>query len=209
MKWIIFTFSAICLLSFSLFAQTEQANKIGEIEDTSDGDIKNTVHNIRDNELAKNFKSKLYIINYGTPQLVTKRMKQLNKAFDFTPVDRTRIEIAPPIPYPFLMTEFWIVPEGAENPKPTIYAEKFTSFKTANNSFVSITIQKFVKKVNETSIGYIVNFGTKNQKAARIKQLNKAFNFIGIETYRIVIVDGGSAKTVKTELWIVPPKSEK
>jgi hypothetical protein len=209
MRSIIFTVLVVCFLSFSVFGQT--ARKVYEFGEQIS--IKADIQNIRDTELEVNPTAKLYIINYGTPILVEKRLKQLNKAFDFLAVDRMRVEIAPPISNPFLMTEFWIVPEGAENPKPTNYAEKFDEARNEPFEKLLANFTKFYNQLakKENSTGYIVNFGTKKQKTTRLRQLNKAFSFmpINIDRVRIIIVDGGYSKTIKTEFWIVPPKSEK
>jgi hypothetical protein len=206
----IFTFLAICLLGFSVFGQDETAKKEAYKVDETDASpsIKHIIQNIRDGELAENPTSKLYIINHGTPMLVEMRVKSLNRAFDFMPVDKSRVEFAPPVPYPFLMTEFWIVPEGAENPKPTIYAEKFGEISVANNKTVTLTIEKFNAKLNENPslIGYFINYGTPKQKAVRVKQISDALGFLNCFGPRYVFYNGGSAKTIKTELWIVPPK---
>lgn len=212
MKLIIFTFLAVCLLSFSAFGQTEAAKKnaFKVAETDASPSIKHIIQNIRDTELAADPTSKLYIINYGTPKLVAMRVKNLNRAFDFMPVDKSRVEFAPQIPNPFLMTEFWIVPEGAENPKPTTYSKKVEEVWAATDGDVRRTLEIFAEKLSETKTsGYLVNYGTKQQKLKRIKQINKAFGYITIKELRILIVDGGYSKHLRTEFWIVPPKSEK
>jgi hypothetical protein len=211
MKFFTFTFLAICLLSFSAFGQGETARKIYEIPETTDGDIKNSIQNIRDDELAKNLKSKLYVVNHGLPLLVERRLKQLNKAFDFLGINRTRVEISQPIPNPFLMTEFWIVPEGAENPKPTIYAEKFGEFGTdlSEGKELLQNLRDSYMSANPLLNAFIVNYGTKKQQVLRMKNMKKAVKFLLLDESRIQIVDGGTSKTLKTEFWIVPPKSEK
>jgi hypothetical protein len=216
MKLIVFTFLAICLLSFSVFGQPETAKKeaylAAKVGNTYYSDINNSLQNLRDsNSNDVDFAFVIYKGIADSPNVFNRQLKNLHECFDFLAIDRKRVTIIEGGYRTSYMNEFWIVPKGAENPKPTNYAEKFTSFRVATNSFVSTTLQNFLKKLNEkeNAVGYIVNFGTKKQKVFRIKQLNKSFDFMGIDRPGIVIVDGGSGKTLKTEFWIVPPKSEK
>lgn len=58
-------------------------------------------------------------------------------------------------------------------------------------------------------MGYIVDFGTEKQNSVCVKQINKAFEFIGINIPEIVIVDGVYNETLETRLWIILPKSKK
>jgi hypothetical protein len=206
MKLIIFTFLAGCLLSFSAFGQGETARKIHEFGEQIS--IKADVQNIRDSELTENPKAKLYIINYGTPISVEKRLKQLNKAFDFvfyTDDYKSRIEVAPTILNPFLMTEFWIVPEGAENPKPTIYAEKVEEIGYITNGDLKSRFQSLTEKL-DSNVLYICNFGSKKEKLKRLKWISNLIKFLSFEKYGIQIIDGGTSKTLKTEFWLMPKK---
>jgi hypothetical protein len=207
MKMVIFTFLAICLLSLSVFGQDETARKINESGPATECDMNNQVQNIRDTELAANPKARLYIINYGTSALVAKRLRQLNRQFDFLPVDRSRIEIAQPIPNPFLITEFWIVPEGAENPKPTTYAEKVDEVGYATNGDLKSRFHSFTEKLDSNGL-YICNFGSKKEKLKRVKVISNLIKFLSFERYGIQIIDGGTSKILKTEFWLVPSKVE-
>jgi hypothetical protein len=210
MKTIIFTFLAICLLSLSVFGQDETASKINESGPTNECDMGNIIKNIRDAELAENPKAKLYIVNYGTSILLEKRLRQLNKAFDFilyTDDFKSRVEIAQPIPNPFLMTEFWIVPEGAENPKPTTYAEKVDEVGYATNGDLKSRFHSFTEKLDSNGL-YICNFGSKKEKLKRVKVISNLIKFLSFERYGIQIIDGGTSKILKTEFWLVPSKVE-
>lgn len=55
-----------------------------------------------------------------------------------------------------------------------------------------------------TARGYIVNTGSAKEKAKRNKQFAKAFKFLGIDTSRVTIVDGGGDGPVNSAIWIVP-----
>jgi hypothetical protein len=207
MKLIISTFLAICLLSLSAFGQVEMAKKVYETGHATDCDVGGIIQNIRDTEFVDNTKAKLYIINHGTKYWALRRLIQLNKQIDFMSIDRGRVEFAPPIPNPFLMTEFWIVPEGAENPKPTIYAEKVNEFGNAMSGDLKFGLFSLTEKL-DSNVLYICNFGTKREKSKRVKVISNLIKFLSFEKYGIQIIDGGISKTLKTEFWLVTTKVE-
>ncbi len=56
-----------------------------------------------------------------------------------------------------------------------------------------------------TSRGYIVNTGgTARDKTRRLRDLNNAINFLGIDPSRVTIVDGGGTGRINSAVWIVP-----
>lgn len=52
--------------------------------------------------------------------------------------------------------------------------------------------------------GYIVNTGDAKAKALRIRHLNAAMDFQGIDKSRVTIVDGGGSGPINSAIWIVP-----
>ena len=59
-----------------------------------------------------------------------------------------------------------------------------------------------------TATGYIVNFGTAKEKAARTKVFMAAITFRRLDINRVEFVNGGDG-TLKTELWVTPQGSPK
>jgi hypothetical protein len=59
-----------------------------------------------------------------------------------------------------------------------------------------------------TATLYIINTGSAKDKAKRVKQLEKAIKFLGIDPTRVKIVDGGESGRALTEYWIVPAGAE-
>jgi hypothetical protein len=55
-----------------------------------------------------------------------------------------------------------------------------------------------------TATLYIVNTGSKTAIAKRVKQLNKAIPFLGIDQSRVVIKNNVTSGAINTEYWIVP-----
>ena len=58
---------------------------------------------------------------------------------------------------------------------------------------------------NPTAQGYIINYGTEKQIAAREKQIRNAITFLRLDASRVTLVRGGeSGGDVRTVLWVVP-----
>jgi len=71
-------------------------------------------------------------------------------------------------------------------------------------------VKATLMNIRDTELGadptatlWIINRGSAKDKAKRVKQLNKAITFLGIESTRVNIVDAGEG-TPLTEYWIVP-----
>lgn len=66
-------------------------------------------------------------------------------------------------------------------------------------------------KNEENAQGYIINYGTDEEVAAREKQIQKAIDFLKYDANHVLIVRGGEnpmGKGVWTKAWIVPPGAE-
>ena len=64
---------------------------------------------------------------------------------------------------------------------------------------------------NPNSQGYIINYGTDREVAAREKQIQKAINFLNLDGSRVTVVRGGANPNgagVWTKVWIVPPGAD-
>ena len=64
---------------------------------------------------------------------------------------------------------------------------------------------------NPNSQGYIINYGTNKEVAAREKQIQKAINFLKLDGSRVTVVRGGANPNgagVYTKVWIVPPGAD-
>lgn len=69
-------------------------------------------------ELNNNPTAQGYIINYGTAKEIRARERQIRNAIAFRKYDRSRIVMVRGGNSGKLETQLWIVPAGAENPKP-------------------------------------------------------------------------------------------
>jgi len=59
--------------------------------------------------------------------------------------------------------------------------------------------------------GYLINYGTDKEIAAREKQIRKAIDFLKYDSSRVTIVNGGANPNgagVWTKVWIVPPGAD-
>lgn len=86
-------------------------------------------------------------------------------------------------------------------------AYKFDEFGKVNNREFNERYNKFLIKLqNEepTATGYIVNYGTASEIAKRELQIRDSVPRSCHHDCRIVIVNGGESKELKTVFWIVP-----
>ncbi len=87
-------------------------------------------------------------------------------------------------------------------------SNKIDEFDKLENDDVKARIQNFYLTQlnnNPTAQGYIINYGTDKQIAAREKQIRNAITFLKLDPSRVTFVRGGATGgDVKTQLWIVP-----
>lgn len=100
---------------------------------------------------------------------------------------------------------------GSIREKPK--AREFDNFGKLPDDEVKARIQNLYVALNNdpNSQGYIINYGTPKEIAAREKQITKAINFLKLPADRVTIVNGGanpSGAGVLTRVWIVPPGAE-
>ncbi len=95
----------------------------------------------------------------------------------------------------------------APRPTPRLVDE----FGGKKDDEVKAIIDNFYIELNNdpNAKGYIVNYGTAKQIAARKAQINKAIKFRKYDSSRVVFVDGGDTGAgVDTKLWFVPAGAE-
>lgn len=113
-------------MSSVVFAQTDNKFKQNEIPKALQTDEFGVVPNghIRASfdaflaELANNPTVQGYIINYGKTKDIVKRQKTLQSHIKFRRFNASRITFYRGNNKKEFLTEFWIVPEGAEPPTP-------------------------------------------------------------------------------------------
>jgi hypothetical protein len=90
---------------------------------------------------------------------------------------------------------------------PETYHEVDT-FGPLSNDDVKARVQNFYVQLanNPNSQGYIINYGTPAQIAARRRQITKAIDFLKLDPSRITFVDGPpKGAQVETHFYLVPP----
>ena len=92
------------------------------------------------------------------------------------------------------------------SPLPT--AQEVDTFGPLSNDDVKARVQGFYNQLanNPNAQGYIINYGTPRQIAARRRQITSAITFLNLDPARVTFVDGGDKGTgIETHFWIVPP----
>ena len=113
-------FLILLVMSSVAFAHTQekqQAYKFFEFENVSKSLLKEKWNEFY-NQLKVDKSSQGYIINYGKPKEVAKREKQIRELINFREYDAPRITFVRGENVNKLKSVFWIVPAGAEMPKP-------------------------------------------------------------------------------------------
>ncbi len=100
---------------------------------------------------------------------------------------------------------------GSVGKKPRPYL--FDEFGKLPDDEVKARIQNLYVELggNPNSQGYIINYGTDKEVAAREKQIQKAINFLKLDGSRVTVVRGGAnpnGKGVWTKVWVVPPGAD-
>ncbi len=93
------------------------ASPVDEYGALKDDDVKARVDNFYI-QLNNSPSARGYIINYGTPAQVRKQKAQIMKAINFRKYDASRVTFVDGPNNGQVMTKFWLVPAGAENPQP-------------------------------------------------------------------------------------------
>lgn len=113
-------FLLLFVMNFAVLAQTQEkkeAYKFFEYEKISDVLLKEKFTEFY-NELKKEDVSQGFIINYGTAKEVAKRENKIRNLINFRDDDMPRLTFVQGGNSNKPKTIFWIVPEGAEPPKP-------------------------------------------------------------------------------------------
>ncbi len=90
----------------------------------------------------------------------------------------------------------------ADVPEPYLFDE----FGPVPNNDVRNRLDNFFSELQSDPghVGYIVNYGTAKQIAAREKLIRNHIAFRGFPADRIVFVNGGREAKIRTRLWVVP-----
>ena len=96
--------------------------------------------------------------------------------------------------------------------KDKIEPERVDDFGKAVNDEVKARVQNFYTTYlnpNPSAKGYIINYGTPKQIAAREKQITAAIRFLKFDPSRVTMVSGGDrGNGIETTFWVVPPGAD-
>lgn len=182
------------------------------------------------NKLHNDPTSNGYFINYGTPKEIAKREKQLENFIRFRRFNRARIIFVNGGNIGEFKTVIWIVPPGAELPKPiglltqsdkkqatfVPKASKFDDFGNVSERYYRSVLIGFLKELlrDENSKGVVINFiGTGDKQARSFDSMKEKLITHPLVTEnilqnRIEFIEGGVEEFQRTELWIVPERAK-
>lgn len=211
-------FLILILFSSITFSQAQEKPKVIKIDEFGllGGSGKERFQNYAV-ELANDPLATLTVINYrgfhNSSKELAIQLKKFDRALLFLRIDRSRVTIVDGGYRKEFISEFWIVPQGAEPPKPSNNVTKFEEFGIVSEKVWKAKFDKLLKQQsgNCNNIIYLLHYG--NKKTAS-KSAKKYLDYLAkskdcdLNPGRIVITDGGFAKKQKTEVWIIPPGIE-
>lgn len=206
-------FLILVFMSSVVLAQTQdnkpQASNFDEFGEASNGDIKARLDSFFV-ELMNNPPAQGYVITYGPNRKVIGRERFLRNYIAMRRFDSQRITFVTGGFSKEIKTEFWNVPAGAESPKLVPAAKVFAEIGVATNQKIKKLMEEFDNALRKEPMatGYIINYGNASDIAKRERQIRNSINFRRYDAVRIVIVNGGKSKALKTVFWIVPQGAE-
>ena len=95
---------------------------------------------------------------------------------------------------------------GSVAPKPE--REKYDEFGKLPNDEVKARIQNMYVELgnNPNAQGYVINYGTEKEIAARERQIQEAIRFLKLDGNRLTMIRGGANSFgTRSIIWIIPP----
>lgn len=228
MKLLCRLFLILVLMSSAAFAQTEEKPKaylFDEFGQISQKEVKQRAEKLRkklQEPASKNGGLGAYLIFYsGDKQKSLRNMEILIRDVLFDNCRDCYGFSGPGIVFvqggeaKEQKVQFWIVPIGADPPElisdEPPKANKIDEFGEVSDRYFNWSLDNFLEKLRKvkTATGYVLNYGSDEEVSLRINKINKHFGCRDCLTdMRIVIMNGGTRETLRTELWIVPEGAE-
>jgi hypothetical protein len=215
----------ICLIwvviSSTAFAQMNEgqpkAVKLEEFGRANNGFIK-AIFDSFYIDVINNSDAKGSVIIYGSEKESERRERFFKSYIRFRSFDASRLEIIKAGYRNEVLTQFWRVPKGAENPKLEPTAIKFDEFGIIKPIELKRRIKKLRAKLEKNdskdlSQIYIVNYGNDKNVSVRENAVKKHLyedcrDCFGLSGPRITFVRGSNNRTLRTTIWIIPPDAE-
>ena len=206
-------FLLLVALSFTVLAQTEEkpkAEKFDEFEAATNGYVKMRMDSFF-TALSNNPIAQGYLINYGTDREIAMRERQLRNSIAFRKYDAARITFVRGGFWKNIKSELWIVPPGADNPKPDSDAQKFDEFEAVPDGEFRARIDSLYESLrnNPNSRGYILNYGPAKVVARREKRIKQFISNKKLNLSQVNFINGGPDLVGRTEFWLLPADEKK
>jgi hypothetical protein len=201
-------FLVLMLMSSVAFAQTDEkpkAIKFDEFETATNGFVKMKLDAFYA-ELGNNPNSQGYIINYGINKEIALRERQIRDSIIWRKNDVSRVSIVRGGFWKNVKTEFWVVPPGADHPRPASTAEMIDEFEKIPDGDLKMRLERLYLLLAKSPVskGYIIITGSAKVMALQEYRIKKLLGFLKLDGARATFKQDGTDKTDRTLFWIIP-----
>ncbi len=209
MKKLSLIFLILVIMSSFAFAQMPEKPEaiiIDEFGRIPNGDIKARLDSFIVG-LQNNPTSLGLIVSYGSKKDIAARERMMKSHISLRQLDNLReITFINGGHSNEIKTQFWRVPEGAENPEPEATAFIFDEFGTVTNGDLKGRLDNYFRELdnNLTFQVYIINYGPSREVTRRELISRNFIDFRKADVTRIIFVNGGNTGKLKTIIWLVP-----
>ena len=219
MTFIRLTLLVLFLMSLNIYGQTQpeskqnnkpQAYKFDEYKNLKDSELKTKLENFVAKILEHYTAQGRILIFAPNERRADLHAQQIRKNWDRNLCHRCDRFYFLNINSENERTEFWVIPEGANEPEFKSETYKFAVLVQINNNLLKKTFIDLEKRLKDTSSSvYIVFYATSDRNLAFLqKSVREAYLCRGYGCPKIVFVDGRRRKKQKVEFWVVPDGTE-
>ena len=150
------------------------------------------------------------IINYGSGKEIVRRETLIRNHIKFRRFDAPRVTFINAGFSNEIRTEFWLVPQGAENPKLEPTAHKVEEFGSTGIEHIEAMLDSFFQGIEEFGKAriYFVNYGTARETTRRERLTQSFIKFRKYDSSNIRFVKLAGKSGINTAIWIVPENAE-
>lgn len=211
MKSLCALFLVFVLVSSVVFAQNSinskpEAKKVDEFGMVSVEHFDAMLDSFIQGYLEKDSSALGLIVNYGEERQVTRNERIIKDLLSRRNIALSRIILVKGGFLDEIKTEIWLIPAGAQPPKIAPRIHKIDEIGKISKRYFTGRFNRFLERLiaDKTATGYIINYGRAAEVSKRERLIRDSVRIRSYDATRIVIVNGGEIRELKTVFWLVP-----